>query len=79
MQILGVSIAVVALLVVAVNVAMMLLSPKAWFRCPGWIMLKGTLSEKRSASGWGGAQVRLTGAVMLFGVGYMVYHVLTRR
>ena len=78
MQVLGLSIAAVVGAVVVINAFFMLVSPKAWFRLPGWILAKGTLTEKRFASGWGAIEVRLTGAIMLGTIGWVLYHSLTK-
>ncbi len=78
MQVLGLSIAAVVGAVVVINAFFMLVSPKAWFRLPGWILAKGTLTEKRFASGWGAIEVRLTGAIMLGTILWVLYHSLTK-
>ncbi len=59
--------------VLVVNGMYMLVSPRRWFRLPGWIRMTGTLREDRYASGWGAVEVRLAGAGafaigLLFGV-----------
>jgi hypothetical protein len=79
MQMLGLSIAIVVAAVVVVNASFMLLSPKAWFRLPAWILLRGTLTEKKYGAGWGGIQVRILGAILLGTVVWMVYGSFTRR
>lgn len=57
---------VAALVVVlALNGAFMLVSPRAWFRLPKWVGLHGSLTEARYAKGWGAIQTRLTGAIVL--------------
>jgi hypothetical protein len=71
MQIFWFSVAVVTLIVIAVNASFMLFSPKAWFRLPGWIRLNGTLTEKRYGSGAGSIDVRVLGAIFLIVVGWM--------
>ncbi len=78
MQVLGLSIAAVLGAVVVINAFFMLVFPKVWFRLPGWILAKGTLTEKRFASGWGAIEVRLTGAIMLGTIGWVLYHSLTK-
>ena len=78
MQVLGLCIAVVVAAVITVNASFMLVSPKAWFRLPSWILAKGTLSEKRYAQGWGAIEIRLTGALMLGVIVWVLHHALTK-
>jgi hypothetical protein len=59
--------------VVFVNALFMLASPRAWFRLPGWIRAQGTLIEEKYATGWGAISVRLTGAVMLAVIAWVLY------
>jgi hypothetical protein len=49
----------------AINTVCMLISPRAWFRLPGWLRAQGTLTPERYADGWGAIQVRITGALLL--------------
>ena len=56
MRVLGLGIAAIVGAVVAINAFFMLVSPQAWFRLPSWILAKGTLTEKRFASGWGAVE-----------------------
>jgi len=79
MQALGWGIVGLVGAVLAINASFMIVSPKAWFRLPSWILAKGTLTEKRYASGWGAVQVRITGAMMLGAIGFVLYHSLTYR
>jgi hypothetical protein len=69
---------ILALLFV-VNASYMLASPRAWFRLPSWIKAQGTLTEKRYSTGWGAIQVRLTGAIMLSVIGWVIYDITVRR
>ena len=62
----------------AVNGAFMLASPRAWFRLPRWMGLQGSLTEEKYSTGWGALQVRLTGAVFLAFIAWPVYHALFR-
>jgi len=71
--------AVVVGLVMAVNAAFMLASPHAWFRLPGWLRAQGSLIEDKYRSGWGAIQVRLTGAVVLAAIAWVLYDMLLRR
>jgi len=59
-----------------VNAAYMLISPRAWFRLPGWLRTQGALTESRYGGGWGALQLRITGALMLAAVGWVVYEIL---
>ena len=77
MQALGLVIVVVVGAVLAINASFMIVSPKVWFQLPSWILAKGTLTEKKYASGWGAVQVRITGAMMLGTIGFVLYHSLT--
>jgi hypothetical protein len=76
--ILGWGIVVVVGAVMFMNALFMLASPRAWFRLPGWIRAQGTLTEQKYASGWGSVTVRLTGAVMLAVIGWVLYDSLIR-
>jgi hypothetical protein len=61
-----------------VNASFMLVSPKAWFRLPSWLLLKGTLKEKKYAEGSGAIDVRLLGALMLGAVAWALHDLLAR-
>jgi len=78
MQFVGWSIVVVVTAVIAINAFLMLVSPKAWFRLPGWMLAKGTLTEKKYGQGWGAIQVRLTGAMTLSLIVWALYDALRR-
>jgi len=64
-QIIGVVFFIFTIVVVTGNAALMVVSPRAWFRVPRWIRLTGTMSEDKFASGWGAIQVRLLGGCFL--------------
>jgi hypothetical protein len=64
---------------VTINASFMLVSPRAWFRLPGWLKAQGSLIEDKYASGWGAMQVRLTGAVILAGIAWVLYEMLLKR
>lgn len=70
--------AIVSVLVV-VNAGFMLASPRAWFRLPEWIRAQGTLTEKVYGSGWGAVVLRLTGAVILATIAWVLYDSLLRK
>jgi hypothetical protein len=78
MHVLGWSIVLIVGALIAVNASVMLASPKAWFRLPGWMLLKGTLTDKKYGQGWGATQVRLTGAIMLSVIMWVLYDALIR-
>jgi hypothetical protein len=70
---------VIFILVFFLIAVVMLISPNLWFRMPSWLRFSGSLSAKRYASGWGAVQVRITGAILLGGLVWMVYSMLSRR
>jgi hypothetical protein len=71
-------VAVAVGVIVAFNAVFMLISPSAWFGLPNWLRAQGSLTKERYASGWGALQVRLTGALVLGTVGWVVYDMLRR-
>jgi hypothetical protein len=58
---------------IAVNATFMLVSPSTWFRLPLWIRANGTMSEKKFGSGWRALELRLTGALMLGLIAWVIY------
>jgi hypothetical protein len=73
MHVLGWATIVVVVAVIAVNAAFMLVSPKAWFRLPSWILSKGSLTERRYGSGLGAIEVRICGALALGAIAWALY------
>ena len=73
-----ITVAVVGL-VLTVNGLFMLFSPRAWFRLPNWIRAQGSLTEAKYGSGWGAFQVRLTGALFLVGILFVLYERVIRQ
>jgi hypothetical protein len=69
---------VVAAVVVlmTINASFMLVSPRAWFRLPGWLRAQGTLTEERYTVGWGALQLRIAGALILASLGWVAYAML---
>jgi hypothetical protein len=63
---------------IGINAGFMMISPKAWFRLPSWMLAKGTLTEKRYTSGWGAIEVRITGALTLGLIAWVVYDALLK-
>jgi hypothetical protein len=76
MHVLGWAVVVLLGALAVVNAAFMLVSPKAWFRLPGWILLKGTLTEWKYGRGLGAIEVRITGALMLGTIAWILYDAL---
>ncbi len=79
LRIVGLCIAVVVGVVMTINAAFMLASPRSWFRLPGWIRAQGPLSEDKYANGWGAVEIRLTGALILAAVVWVLYDMFVRR
>jgi uncharacterized membrane protein len=75
----GLCIAIVVGIVMTINAAFMLASPNAWFRLPGWLKAQGSLIENKYVSGWGAIQIRLTGAVVLAAIAWVLYDMLLKR
>ena len=75
-QIVGLCCAILLVLVLTINAAFMVVSPRAWFHLPGWLRLQGSLTEDKFATGWGAIQVRLTGAITLTGIAWVLYDML---
>ena len=63
---------------VGTNAAFMLISPSMWFRLPDWIRAQGSLTEKKYGTGWGAVQVRVTGAMGLAVILWVLYDVFLR-
>lgn len=63
-----------------INAVFMLFSPRAWFRLPNWFPARSSsMTETKYGSGWGAVQVRLTGALMLALIVWVLYDMLLRR
>src|SRR5438477_5731600 len=65
--------------VVFINALFMLVSPRAWFRLPGWIRAQGSLTEGKYARGWRAIDIRSTGAIMLGFIAWVLYHAFIRQ
>jgi hypothetical protein len=62
------------------NALFMLISPRAWFRLPKWFPARSdSITEERYGSGGGAAVVRMTGAVVLAFILYVLYDIYLRR
>ena len=79
LRIVGLCIAIVVGLIMTINAAFMLVSPRSWFRLPSWLRAQGSLMEDKYASGWGAVQVRLTGGLILAAIAWVLYDMLLRR
>jgi len=62
-----------------INAAFMLASPRTWFRLPGWLRAQGSLTEDKYSSGWGAIQIRVTGALILTAIAWVLSDMLFRR
>ena len=78
LHILGWGALAITVFMIAVNALYMLISPRAWFRLPGWIRANGSLTEKQYASGWGAAQVRITGGMGIAVILWVFYDAVLR-
>lgn len=78
-QVAGLWVAVLLALILTINAVFMIVSPRRWFQLPNWLKATGSLTERRYASGWGGDQVRLAGAVLLAFIIAVVWDVLMKR
>ena len=65
MQVIAWTIFAIVAMVMIINAVFMLVSPCAWFRLPGWLRVRGTVTEERYKSGGGEVQLRLGGFVIL--------------
>jgi hypothetical protein len=63
---------------VVFNALYMVVSPRAWFRLPGWLRSSGTLTEEKFSTGWGGLQVRVAGALFLTVIAWVLYDSILR-
>jgi hypothetical protein len=79
LHVLGLLTIVLLVLLIAVNALFMVVSPRAWFHLPNWIRAQGSLTEKKFGSGWGAIQVRITGALVLGVIFWVLYDSLLLR
>ena len=78
LKLVGLWMAIVVGLIVTINAAFMLASPRSWFRLPGWLRAQGSLTENKYSKGWGALQLRLTGGLVLIAAGWVLYDLLCR-
>ena len=78
-RLLGICIALLLVLWISINAAVMLASPRRWFHLPAWLRLEGSLTEDKYSIGWGAVQIRLTGAALLALIAWVLYDMLLRR
>jgi hypothetical protein len=79
LRIVGLCIAIVVGLIMTINAVFMLASPQSWFRLPDWLRAQGSLIEGKYASGLGAIQIRVTGALILAAIAWVLYDMLLRR
>jgi len=46
---------------------------------PAWLRAQGSLIEDKYANGWGAIQIRLTGALILAAIAWVLYDMFLRR
>jgi hypothetical protein len=69
----------VVFIVIAVNAAFMLISPRAWFRLPDWFPGRGSMTERKYGSGLGAVETRLAGGAMLAAILWVLYEALLKQ
>jgi hypothetical protein len=57
----------------------MLASPRSWFRLPTSLRAQGSLIEDKYANGWGAIQIRMTGALILAAIAWVLYDMFLRQ
>ena len=76
--VIGWGFALIAGTIILVNGVVMLASPRVWFRVPCWLLAKGSLVEQKYSKGWRSVEVRLTGAIIVAVIGWVLYDSLIR-
>ena len=66
----------IVLVFVMINACVMIWSPEAWFKLPRWLRLQGVLTIEQYGRGWGAAQLRILGAIILFTIFWVGYDLL---
>jgi hypothetical protein len=75
----GVYLFIGAIIFSFVNALVMIASPSAWFRLPRWMGEKGGMTEAEYGQGSRAVVVRVIGVILLLGIGWAVYAVLSTR
>jgi hypothetical protein len=79
-QILGWTMGAVVALVLLINALFMLISPRAWFRFPKWLPARNSaMTEERYGSGPDAIATRITGAVIIAFILYILFDVFLKR
>ena len=65
--------------VLVINWACMLISPRTWLRLPGWLNSAGPSFRERYTDGRGLMELRFVGAVCLAFIGWVIYHEVSIR
>ena len=66
-------IAMVVGIVMTLNAAFMLASPRHWCRLPGWIRVQGFPNDEKTMVGWRAIHLRVTAAVTLVIIAWVLY------
>lgn len=63
-------------IVMTINASFMVVSPRAWFRLPGWLRAQGTLTQDKYSTGSGAVQLRIAGVLILTSLAWVGYELL---
>jgi uncharacterized protein YjeT (DUF2065 family) len=77
-RIIGGSLLVAIAVTFIVNGACMLISPRAWLRLPQWLPTAGTAFRERYGTEKALIGIRMTGAIFLAGITWVVYDYFSR-
>jgi hypothetical protein len=79
LQIGGRFVAILLGLLFVINGIFMLVSPRAYFKLPGWLAPKGGhITEKKYGSGWRAMELRICGAAFLGATAWVIYDAFLR-
>jgi len=78
LHVLGWFVIAVVVAVTVVNAALMLASPRAWFRLPEWFPGRGSMTEHEYGSGLGAIETRIAGGMMVAAILWVLYDSLLR-
>jgi hypothetical protein len=76
MRIFGWAMFALVVIVMTINASFMMISPRAWFRLPGWLRAQGSLAEERYSAGGGALQLRVAGVLILASLAWVGYELL---